>query len=503
MFETERVASPMVIDGETVESREVLPEPDLSVLATATPPADQPVKDDKEKPTPQELAVTSGAPVGLVVALVIVVVVAAVVVAMWRVSPLLALLLGGGLIVLALLVGGGWLAWRRLARRGGRPSRPGGRNRAAGSTPAGGKPTGRKPAGSKPAGSRAAGVDGKSPGAGVPPKGARTTFDRRSPAGGGKPGGGGGKKAPGSGGGWPNFGGKSGGKTDGKTGGKTGGKTDKKTDGKADKKADKKAAGDGNTTPKGDGKAARPEEAAGGGLWARLARRRAARASRAGATADAGTSGPTGGDQSQAPRTDRARPGNGGAGTPVQPTPGGHRPETVIEVDPDDISSPDRPRTPAEPQPQPRPGPAPTSSGGPSAGPAVPLGAAPHVPQSQSHHFGGSQMSSTTSTTTVDPEALRVANRYAEQVHKHETLLGRAGACRDATDMYRRDARENQASAESHRASARTIRDPNIAAEHARQARIADEEAAREILAARHYETQAETYEAKARTVAV
>jgi hypothetical protein len=97
--------------------------------------------------------------------------------------------------------------------------------------------------------------------------------------------------------------------------------------------------------------------------------------------------------------------------------------------------------------------------------------------------------------TSVDQEAMRVANRYAATVAKAETLAGRARACRDAAEQYRRDARANQASAEQHQVAARTIRETTIAAEHARTAREAEAEAAREILAAHYYEAQAEQYD--------
>ncbi|MFY1599827.1 hypothetical protein [Micromonospora sp. WMMD737] len=95
-------------------------------------------------------------------------------------------------------------------------------------------------------------------------------------------------------------------------------------------------------------------------------------------------------------------------------------------------------------------------------------------------------------------DAMRVANRYAGQVAKAETLQGRARACRDAADRYRSDARVNQESTANHLTAARTIRDASVAAEHTRAAREAEAEAAREILAARYYEVQAEEYEAQA-----
>jgi hypothetical protein len=105
----------------------------------------------------------------------------------------------------------------------------------------------------------------------------------------------------------------------------------------------------------------------------------------------------------------------------------------------------------------------------------------------------------TAPSTSVDQEAMRVANRYAATVAKAETLAGRARACRDAADQYRRDARDNQESAEQHAVAARTIREATVAAEHARAARDAEAEAAREILAARYYEAQAEQYDAQTR----
>jgi len=105
-------------------------------------------------------------------------------------------------------------------------------------------------------------------------------------------------------------------------------------------------------------------------------------------------------------------------------------------------------------------------------------------------------MSATSST--VDQDAIRVANRYAGQVEKAVTLQERARACQDAVDKYRADARANVESAENHRAAARTIRDVSLARQHAMAARDAEAEAAREILAARYYEQQAEQYQAQA-----
>ncbi|MEV0006365.1 hypothetical protein AB0H28_29350 [Micromonospora sp. NPDC050980] len=101
--------------------------------------------------------------------------------------------------------------------------------------------------------------------------------------------------------------------------------------------------------------------------------------------------------------------------------------------------------------------------------------------------------------TSVDQEAMRVANRYAATVAKAETLAARAAACRAAAERYRRDARANQESAEQHAAAARAIREATVAAEHARAAREAEAEAAREILAAHYYEAQAEQYDAQTR----
>ena len=106
-----------------------------------------------------------------------------------------------------------------------------------------------------------------------------------------------------------------------------------------------------------------------------------------------------------------------------------------------------------------------------------------------------------TTTNTADQDALRVANRYAGLIQKAETLRDRAQACLDAAAQYRADARVNQESAENHRMSARTIRDRNIAHQHAVAARDAEAEAAREILAARYYEEQSEQYLAQARAI--
>jgi 8-oxo-dGTP pyrophosphatase MutT (NUDIX family) len=103
-----------------------------------------------------------------------------------------------------------------------------------------------------------------------------------------------------------------------------------------------------------------------------------------------------------------------------------------------------------------------------------------------------------TTTNTADQDALRVANRYAGLIEKATTLQARAQACLDAAAQYRSDARDNQESAENHRMSTRTIRDPNVAHQHAVAARDAEAEAAREVLAARYYEAQAEQYQAQA-----
>lgn len=106
-----------------------------------------------------------------------------------------------------------------------------------------------------------------------------------------------------------------------------------------------------------------------------------------------------------------------------------------------------------------------------------------------------------TTTDTADQDALRVANRYAEQIQKAETLRTRALACFDATAQYRRDALANQESAELHRSAARTIRNISVARQHAFAAREAEAEAAREILAAGFYEAQGQAYQAQASAV--
>lgn len=97
-------------------------------------------------------------------------------------------------------------------------------------------------------------------------------------------------------------------------------------------------------------------------------------------------------------------------------------------------------------------------------------------------------------TTTSTADALRVANRYAGMIQKTDTSRTRAQACLDAAQLYQRDAQANQESAENHLVAARTVRDPAVARQHARAARDAEAEAAREILAARCYEAQSEQY---------
>jgi hypothetical protein len=99
--------------------------------------------------------------------------------------------------------------------------------------------------------------------------------------------------------------------------------------------------------------------------------------------------------------------------------------------------------------------------------------------------------------TEMDQDAIRVANKYAAGVEKATTFAERAHACREAAYAYRRDARENLESAEQHRAIVATTTDPNVAHLNAQAARKAEEEAAREILAARYYDDQANRYEAK------
>ncbi len=100
--------------------------------------------------------------------------------------------------------------------------------------------------------------------------------------------------------------------------------------------------------------------------------------------------------------------------------------------------------------------------------------------------------------TTADQDALRVANRYAGLIEKATTLQARAGACLDAAELYRRDARANQESAQNHRMAAQSIRDPSVAHEHAAAAREAEAEAAREILAARYYQAAASSDQSEA-----
>lgn len=358
------LTAPVPAEVDRAEASETaLPEPDLSVLS------EQPAPVKEEKTPAQELAETTPASVGLVVALVVTSIVAAVVVAMWLVSPLLALLLGAGLIVVAVLVGAGWLAWRRISRRG-RQSRQ-----------------------------------------------TRTETTERT-----------GGRAKGGSSLWPFGRNKNG-------GGSAGGE---------------KASRD--------------------------------KASQASKSTDAGP-----------------------AASRVRPTPGGHRPETVIDVDLDDITPPpgragstSRSRPTPPPPPGPGPGAGRTRWWMPKSTSSLPY--SHHYEPAVFNRFGG-EMSTTTTIGEIDQEAMRVANRYAGLIEKHETLLGRAQACREAAEMYRRDARHSQQSAEDHKQAARTIRDPNVAAQHARQARDAEAEAAREILAARYYEEQAEEYEAQARAI--
>ncbi|WP_155255757.1 hypothetical protein [Salinispora fenicalii] len=194
-------------------------------------------------------------------------------------------------------------------------------------------------------------------------------------------------------------------------------------------------------------------------------------------------------------------------------TPGGLGPETVIDVDLDDITSPQSKShagssTGSARSHRSAPRTAPFDSGA-AAGSgwwrrsvSTSLHSTPHGVGPVGDQFGGPEMSTiTTSSTSADQDAMRVANRYAEMIEKAETLQARASACRDAADQYRRDARDNQESAENHKMAARTIRDVNVAHEHAVAAREAEAEAAREILAARFYEAQAEQYEADARSI--
>ncbi|MEV0944921.1 hypothetical protein AB0I90_31715 [Micromonospora wenchangensis] len=524
--ETERVEM-----AETAET--AVPTPDLSVLAAEQPPAEQ-GKDDKAA-KPEELAETTPASVGLVVALVVISVVAAVVVAMWMVSPLMALLLGAGLIVVAVLAGAGWLAWRRYTRRA-RTGKTGRGGSGRGDRPHAAASGGRSPDGGKKPGSKSGGLwpfgrakspagGGKPPaGGGKPPAGGKPTSDKskgglwpfsrgKTPAGGGRPPAGGGKppaggKPTGDGGGRKPSGDKSKGGLwpFGRTKTPGGGKapaSDKtpagggKAPNSGKTPAGGKPTGDGGGKPTGGRKAKTAGGAAGGAALlglvglVRAAKKAKTRDDKAAADKPAGA-------EEQVKATTR-------------PSPGGHRPETVIDVDVEDIFDP-----PGRPGATPTSGPTgPTSRSaprtepiydpGPTAGSGwwdrkapTPLRTTEHqIPVSQ--HLGGPAMSTTTSS--VDQDAMRVANRYAGLIEKAETLTARAGACRDAASQYRRDARANQESAENHKQAARTIRDANVAAEHARQARDAEAEAAREILAARYYEEQAEEYEAQARSI--
>ncbi|MEV4773106.1 hypothetical protein [Micromonospora humida] len=525
-----------------------VPAPDLSVLAAEQPPVEQ-GKDDKAA-KPEELAETTPASVGLVVALVVISVVAAVVVAMWMVSPLMALLLGAGLIVVAVLAGAGWLAWRRYTRRA-RTGKTGRDGSGRGDRPHAAASGGRSPDGGKKPGSKSGGLwpfgrnktpasggktpagGGKSPaGGGKPPAGGKPTGDGggkkkptadkpgggwwpfgrgktpagggKSPAGGGKPpaggkptGDGGGKKKPSGdkpgGGLWPFGRNKTPGGSKTPAGDKTpagGGKAP--TSGKTP--ADGKPTGDGGGKPTGGRRAKTAGGAALLGLVGLVRAAKKAKTRDGKAAADK----PAGAEES--------------AKATTRPSPGGHRAETVIDVDVEDIFDP-----PGRPGATPTSGPTgPTSRSaprtepfydpGPTAGSGwwdrkapTPLRTTEHQTPVVSNHLGGPAMSTTTSS--VDQDAMRVANRYAGLIEKAETLTARAGACRDAASQYRRDARANQESAENHKQAARTIRDANVAADHARQARDAEAEAAREILAARYYEEQAEEYEAQARSI--
>jgi len=459
----------------------VVPDPDLSVLTAEQPPveAGEAGKDDKPAP-PQELADTTPASVGLVVALVVISVVAAVVVAMWMVSPLMALLLGAGLIVVAVLAGAGFLAWRKFTRRSkagrdrdgaGRDRDRAGRGDRGGKTPGGGKSNGglwpfnRNKNGGKTPGGKAPGGGGKPAGDGPKKKptsdksgGGWWPFSRnKAPGGGNKPSGGG--KAPGGG---------------------------------------AKPAGDGPTkkkpaSDKSGGDAGRKAKSVGGaallGLIGLARKAKKSKDSKA-------TDGKAPVSDSEPVDADDAATGR------ARPAPGGHRPETVIDVDLDDITPAPGPAGSSSTRPTESAGPqaAPFDSGSTAAGSGwwdrpVPTS----LPSTPVSHLGGVEMSTT--TTSVDQDAMRVANRYAGLIAKAETLMDRARACRDAAGQYRRDARDNQESAENHKQAARTIRDANIAHGHAVAAREAEAEAAREILAARHYEAQAEQYEAQARAI--
>ncbi|MGC4808612.1 hypothetical protein ACLQ2V_26710, partial [Micromonospora sp. DT233] len=350
--------------------------------------------------------------------------------------------------------GGWWPFGRNKTPGSGKTPAGGEKSPAGGKAPAGGKPTGdggkKKPSGGKSEGGWWPFGRNKTPGSGkTPAGGGKPSASGKTPAGGGKPAASG--KTPAGGG---------------------------------------KPTGDGGGKPTAGRKA---KTAGGTALLALVGLARAAKKAKTGKAADK----PAGAEEPVKAMT--------------RPSPGGHRPETVIDVEVDDIfNPPGRPgATPASgsagPTPQSAPRTEPLFDPGTTAGSEwwdrnapTPLRTTEHqipVP----NHLGGPAMSTTTSS--VDQDAMRVANRYAGLIEKAQTLQGRAGACRDAAAQYRRDARANQESAENHKMAARTIRDVNVAAEHARQAREAEAEAAREILAARYYEEQAEEYEAQARSI--
>ncbi|MGC5334873.1 hypothetical protein [Micromonospora sp. DT62] len=532
-MQTETMAVAPTIEGEATET--AMPAPDLSVLAEQPQPVEQ-GKDDKVKP--QELTETSPASVGLVVALVVVSIVAAVVVAMWMVSPLMALLLGVGLIVVAVLAGVGWLAWRKYTRRSktgkdrsgrdgtGRGDRPGkspnGRGKgdswwpfSRSKTPGGGGQTpggaGKTPGGKTPKG-------GTTPGGGRKPAGAKSgswwPFGRdKTPGGGGKTPGGKTSKSP-KGGTTPG----GAGKPAGDGGKKPGGKTGRWPFGRPKTPGDNKTPGGGKPPASGKTPGVGAKPTSGGGAKPRSDAGRKAKT--AGGAALLGLLGLARGAKNKSKSTDdKATESDKPAGkdepaatAKARPAPGGHRPETVIDVDLDDITVPGgRPSSsssgPTASAHRTTPRTDPFYDSGPTAGsewvdrPApMPLHSTAHHQHQTpvSNHLGGPEMST---TTDIDQDAMRVANRYAEQVEKAQTLQARARACRDAADQYRRDARNNQESAENHKQAARTIRDANVAHEHAVSARDAEAEAAREILAARYYEEQAEAYEAQARSI--
>ncbi|MFG3423403.1 hypothetical protein [Micromonospora sp. NPDC048063] len=530
-MQTETMAVAPTIEGEATET--AMPAPDLSVLTEQQPPVEQ-GKDDKVKP--QELAETSPASVGLVVALVVVSIVAAVVVAMWMVSPLMALLLGAGLIVVAVLAGAGWLAWRKYTRRSkdrsgrdgaGRGDRPGkspngrgkgdswwpfGRSKTpggGGKTPGGG---GRTPGGKAPKGG------GKTPSSGGKPAGAKSgslwPFGRDKTPGGKTPGAGKTPKTP-KGGTTPGSGGKPAGTKTGRWpfsrsktpggGGKTPGGGGKTPGGGGKPPASAKTSG-GGTKPASDSGGKKPSDvgrkaktAGGAALLGLLGLARPKAKSKDDKTSETGGQKPGKDDSAKSSQS--------------RPAPGGHRPETVIDVDLDDITVPGGRSSSSSSGPSasahrtaPRTA-APPFDPGPPAGsewmdrPApMPLHSTAHHQTPVINHLGGPEMSTTTSGD-IDQDAMRVANRYAGLIEKAQTLQERGRACRDAADQYRRDARANQESAENHKMAARTIRDANVAHEHAVAARDAEAEAAREILAARYYEEQAEEYEAQARAI--